>query len=224
MEQSGLIVFLAVFALSIFTLRKIISRGKARSIDLLKSIVPMVIIAGGLLLLMQKSDLNVAPYILIGLVIYTSIYWFIMIFKKRDSGLRYFLWLGVVIPYVIAPYFDGLISRLLLLLGGIMSIVVLVYLYKHPYFSAEWLKGAVEEINPQVSRGKYSSKPITVYQPAEKRFIASCSGLRIVAKKDRFILKMSKKLHEKLDYPNLKEFGDLLSVKIIEKQGNTDIK
>lgn len=224
MEQTELLVFLIIFSTITFVLRKFVSRGKAKSLDLLKKLVPMIIISGLLLWFIRKNNFNIAPYILLCLVVYTSAYWFIMIYKKRDRGIRYFMWLGVAIPYIIAPYYDGIISGLLLILGGTMSVIVLVYLYKHPYFNAEWLGGIMDEINSQVSRGKYSSKPVVIYCFTGKRFITSSYGLRIIVKNDKFITKMSKKLHERLGHPNLEEFAYILSRKILREQSNIDTK
>lgn len=224
MEQTHILIFMAILMSSSFILRKFLSRGKAKSIDLLKKLVPITLITGSLLWFMQKTDFNIAVYVFLAIVVYTSIYWFIMIYKKRDNGLRFFLWLGAVIPYIITPQFKGIISGMLLLLGATMSVTVFIYLYRHPYFNAEWLRVTLEEINQQVSRGKYSSKPVTAYYSVGKNFIASCPGLRIVAKKDKVILKMSRKLHKKLGSPNLEEFSYLLSRKIEEKQNNHDAK
>ena len=190
-----------------------------------------------------KQILIMIPILLIFMIFFSNNHWFslvvtaVMLFliiiisiynsvKKRDSIKRYLYSILVYIPLFMMNFFQDnpIVINILAFIPLPMALLYFVFLYRYPFYSQYWVEGSIDEILSQVEKGcGYSPKPITVFKSTGKRFITGCRGLKIMFREEKTIVRMSRKYHKACGSPNLKEFSDRITEKIIERyRGEAD--
>ena len=190
-----------------------------------------------------KQILIMIPILLVFMIFFSHNDWFSLIFtavmfflviasviynfvKKRDSMKRYIYFILVYIPLFMMNFFqdNSAVTTILAFIPLPMAVFYFVFLYRYPFYSQYWVEGSIDEILSQVEKGcGYSPKPITVFKSTGKRFITGCRGLKIMFREEKTIVRMSRKYHKACGSPNLKEFSDRITEKIIERyRGEAD--
>jgi hypothetical protein len=137
--------------------------------------------------------------------------------KKRQTWTRFvFIFSGLVLilgsPFVapsVKPIFIG--AGMLLITG------FFIHLFRYPHLNAMWLADAAHRAAENVEKNcRYSSKPVVLPVPSKKTSCAESIGLFLLFKRNAAVVKVSKKLHDKLGNPNMERYAEEL-VKIIKR-------
>ena len=114
----------------------------------------------------------------------------------------------VPIEYMIIPVGSGII-------------LLTVYLYFHlkfPYLNPMWLSSLALDVSKRVEKGgRYSSKPVSININTGKIYTTGTNGFNLVIKKDKVIMRLSRKLHKNLGSPNMELFAQEIAQEIWEK-------
>jgi hypothetical protein len=122
---------------------------------------------------------------------------------------------SIIVPYLHYVWLMLLFSGL----GIVIQACYFKYLRRYPFLNSMWLENALKKSVDKVSRGcSYTTKPVVIDGAFEKRWVSrTLFGCSILIKKDKAIIRMTKKLHNKLGKPNMKELGKELVSLIKEK-------
>ncbi|MDN5343304.1 MAG: hypothetical protein PWP28_2179 [Oceanotoga sp.] len=164
----------------------------------------------------SKNILNIKIlYSILSIYIIISIIYSIKIGRPKIMMFFYLLSsLFILIPQII---FSQKIANYFIYTGLIFIVINAIIIYKNPYYNLNWLEGISFEIAKDIEKNcKYTNKPIIVNIKTNQNFLTGGNGLNIWLKKDRAIIKMSKKFHKKLGSPNMQEFSNKIIIQILD--------
>ncbi len=222
MNWINILVFMLVLIPVTILSGKIFSRGKAKTINLTKkSLIPLILVIP-YLLFMEKFPQWFSWFFLAGFVAYFTILGIVRVIRGLESPKRYLLYVGVFIPILFLKFIDNSWVIPVVAINQIMFVFFAIYMFRNPSMNGYWIEAKLEEITEGLKKGcPYGKKPVIVERGNEFPFITGIRGLRIWVKKNRSIVKISKKMHEKIGSPDLLSFSEKLVEEIIL---NTNLK
>jgi hypothetical protein len=140
--------------------------------------------------------------------------------KGRQHPVPVLVILAGVTCSIIVPYLHYIWLMLLFtVLGIFIQAGYFAYLRRYPFLNSMWLENALTNCVDKVLKGcSYTTKPVVIDGIFEKRWVSrTLFGFNILIKKDKAIIRMTRKLHKKLGEPNMKELGNELVSLIKEK-------
>ena len=148
---------------------------------------------------------------------------FLLIMGKNIVKRRQPLfWPTVLILGILLVEFSPFVTTRLIpfsvALGITLVTIFLIRQFRYPFLNPMWLHAVVRLVAAEVEEhGRYSSKPIVVDSSFEGRHTTGAiDGLSLIIKKDKVIVRISKKLHAALGRPNLKDFANRIVQRISE--------
>lgn len=145
--------------------------------------------------------------------------------KGRQTWGPFFLNLSGIILILLSPVVNLPERFFIILLGLALLSVYFFHLFRYPHLNAMWLADLAKKAAENIEKDcRYSPKPVVVPVSSKKTRSTSAIGLYLLFKKDRAIVKMTKKFHEKLGRPNMDEYAREIVKRIkqkIEDEGKT---
>jgi len=217
MNFESILWFLVTFVPASFIFSKIMSRGKAKAKNITKrSILPLITVLP-LFLFMDKLPQWFTWIFLLCFVIYFCIMGIIRVYKGLETPFRYLISLGVFAPLLLLNNVSQEWVLPLILINQGMFVLFIIYYFKNPSMNGDWIEATLEELSANIKKGcPYSSKPIIVEIYSDRPFITGIIGLRIWVKKNRTIIKISKKRHLKLGCPDLESFSKAVAEAVVK--------
>lgn len=218
---SVIIIYISVFAILLYFLFSWLNRGKRQLKNLILTIIYSVIIGCIVFTssLAKKKPDPVLYFTILGILTAYPVFLVILdVIKRRQSVVAPMLFVLGLILAVITPYLPEKINIISSVTSVIIFACFFLYLRNYPHLNFMWLEDAVIRSAKLAQKPcKYSSKPVVIFKDFNKRWVSRIRGLLLLIKKDRVIIRINKKLFDRLGCPNLMEFGNRLTDIIMEK-------
>ncbi len=145
-------------------------------------------------------------------------YEFYKCLKGRQTWGPFLLIFSGIILILLSPVLRPPLKIMSILLGLVLISGFFSHLFRYPYLNAMWLADGAKKAAENIEKGcRYSPKPVSIPVHSKKTSCTSATGLYLLFKKDRAIVKMTKKFHEKLGRPNIEEYAKELVGRIKRK-------
>jgi len=145
-------------------------------------------------------------------------YEFYQCLKGRQTWGPFLLIFSGVILILLSPALELPVKFISIVLGLMLISGFFFHLFRYPYLNAMWLADTAKKAAENIEKDcRYSPKPVSVPTHSKKTSCTSATGLYLLFKKDRAIVKMTKKFHEKLGRPNMEEYARELVKRIKQK-------
>jgi hypothetical protein len=158
-----------------------------------------------------QNSIPLALYIIIvlailGPVLGKEVY---SVIKKRQPAIIVILLVLGIIPCTMVPYIPDFNLKFISMgIGLVFLISFFLYLRKYPYLNPMWLESLIIDTAAAIDKNcKYTPRPVIVERAADKTWTTGYIGLQIIIKKDKTVVRMSRKLHKQLGCPNMEEFS-----------------
>lgn len=218
MTFTFIITFIITFLLTFFSIQFFITHGKIKFKKEFLRIFIVIAIVLVITFFLEKSpeyNSDINTYFFIGVIIF-AVFSFFLNVKRGYSFVFSFLSAASIICLMISFNFEGILFGIFYSFGMGISVFSLYLVWKYPFHNCKWLEGLAYEVSEKIqTKGKYSSKPIIIKINSSKTFLTGNRNLKIWFKKDHVVLKISKKFHKNLNYPNLEDFSELFLREII---------
>jgi len=136
--------------------------------------------------------------------------------KGRESPLQVVLFSIALLLFYSTVYVSPIQAIVAVSIGMVLIVLFFFTMARYPYMNSGWLYHLIEETAKEIPQtGRYSSKPVHINLSVGRRFITGVYGLSLLAKEDRVICRISRRMHRKIGSPNLEAFFFLLCQKIV---------
>ncbi len=155
-------------------------------------------------------------YVIIGVLLVPEI---VDAIKGRQNPLPLVVLVAGVSSSIVVPYTGGV--GLMLVFAGtgiLLQACYFFYLRRYPFLNSMWLEDALVNSVPKVAPGcSYSTKPVVIAGTFTGCWVSkTLNGLSVIIKKDKAIFRITRRLHEELGKPNLKELCTEIAKRICE--------
>lgn len=145
-------------------------------------------------------------------------YEFYKCIKGRQTWGPLLLLFSGIILILLSPILN-IPAKFVCIVTGLMLVSgFFFHLFRYPHLNAMWLADTAKKAAESIEKDcRYSPKPVSVPIQSMKTSCTSITGLYLLFKKERAVVKMTKKFHEKLGRPNMEAYARELVKRIEQK-------
>jgi hypothetical protein len=138
--------------------------------------------------------------------------------KGRQTWGPFLLLSSGVILTLLSPVLQPPVKITSIAVGMVLITVFFFHLFRYPHLNAMWLADTAKKAAQNIEKDcRYSPKPVSVPIQSKKTSYTAATGLYLLFKKDRAVVKMTKRFHKKLGSPNMEEYARELVKRIRQK-------